>query len=46
MDTQKHRSNLVLLLILVVLYLLTLAAFNYANWAADPEFIRVNPQQS
>lgn len=40
MDTQKHRSNLVLLIILVVLYLLTLAAFNYANWAADPEFMQ------
>jgi hypothetical protein len=40
MDTQKPRSNRVLLIILVVLYLLTLAAFNYANWAADPEFMQ------
>lgn len=37
MDTQKPRSNRVLLIVLVVLYVLTLAAFNYANWAADPE---------
>ncbi|HSN75409.1 MAG TPA: hypothetical protein VL334_10045 [Anaerolineae bacterium] len=39
MDTQKSRSNRVLLIILVILYLLTLAAFNYTNWAADPEFM-------
>lgn len=39
MDT-KPQSNRVLLIILVVLYLLTLAAFNYANWAADPEFMQ------
>lgn len=39
MDTKKLRSNRVLLISLVALYLLTLAAFNYANWAADPEFM-------
>jgi hypothetical protein len=37
MDTQKSRSNRVLLIVLVALYVLTLAGFNYANWAADPE---------
>jgi hypothetical protein len=40
MDTQRSRSNRVLLIVLVVLYVLTLAAFNYANWAADPEFMQ------
>jgi hypothetical protein len=40
MDTQKPHSNRVLLIVLVVLYVLTLAAFNYANWAADPEFMQ------
>jgi hypothetical protein len=39
MDTQKLQSNRVLLIVLIVLYVLTLAAFNYANWAADPEFM-------
>ncbi len=39
MNTQKSPFNRVLLAVLVVLYLLTLAAFNYANWAADPEFM-------
>lgn len=37
MDTQRSQSNRVLLIVLVVLYVLTLAAFNYANWAADPD---------
>jgi hypothetical protein len=40
MDTEKSRSNRVLLIVLVVLYLLTLAVFNYVNWAADPEFMQ------
>jgi hypothetical protein len=40
MDTEKSRSNRVLLIVLVALYVLTLAAFNYANWAADPEFMQ------
>lgn len=39
MDTQRSRSNRVLLILLIVLYVLSLAAFNYANWAADPEFM-------
>ncbi len=40
MDARKPQFNRVLLIILVVLYLLTLAAFNYANWAVDPEFMQ------
>lgn len=39
MDTQKSQFNRILLIILVVLYVLTLAALDYANWAADPEFM-------
>jgi hypothetical protein len=33
METQKSRFNRILLIILVVLYVLTIAAFSYANWA-------------
>ena len=40
MDTQKHRDDRVLLIVQVALYVFTLAAFNYANWAADPEFMQ------
>ena len=40
MDTQKPQSNRVLLIVLVVLYVLTLAAFSYTNWAADPELMQ------
>ena len=40
MDTQKSRFNRNLLIILIVLYTLTIAAFSYANWAADPEFMQ------
>jgi uncharacterized membrane protein YidH (DUF202 family) len=39
MDTQRPQSNRVLLIVLVVLYVLTLAAFNYANWAAAPDLM-------
>jgi uncharacterized membrane protein YidH (DUF202 family) len=39
MDTQSSRFNRALLISLAALYLLTLAAFNYANWAADPDFM-------
>lgn len=39
-DTQKSQFNRILLIVLIVLYVLTLAAFNYANWAADPEFMQ------
>ena len=40
MDAHKSNFNRNLLIVLVVLYLLTLAAFSYANWAADPEFVQ------
>jgi len=40
MDTQKSQFNRILLIILAVLYVLTIAAFSYANWAADPEFMQ------
>jgi uncharacterized membrane protein YidH (DUF202 family) len=40
MDAQKSQFNRNLLIILVVLFLLTIAAFSYANWAADPEFMQ------
>jgi hypothetical protein len=38
MDTQKPQSNRVLLIVLIVLYVLSLAAFNYLNWTAGPEY--------
>jgi len=40
MDTQKSQFNRILLIILAVLYVLTIAAFSYANWAADPAFTK------
>ena len=40
MNTQKSHFNRILLIILVVLYVLTIAAFSYANWAADPGFMQ------
>jgi len=46
MEPQKSQFNRTLrcslpaLIILVVLYLLTIAAFSYSNWAADPEFMQ------
>ena len=40
MDTQKSQFNRILLIILAVLYVLTIAAFSYANWAADPAFMQ------
>lgn len=40
MENQRPRFNRVLLIALCVLYVLTLAAFNYLNWAADPEFMQ------
>lgn len=40
MEPEKSRFNRNLLVILVVLYILTLAAFSYANWAADPSFMK------
>ena len=38
MDTTKTQFNRILLIILAVLYVLSVTAFVYANWAADPEF--------
>jgi hypothetical protein len=40
MDTQKSQFNRILLIILAVLYLLTLAIFNYAEWAANPQSVQ------
>jgi uncharacterized membrane protein YidH (DUF202 family) len=40
MDTQKSQFNRILLIILAACYVLTIAAFSYANWAADPEFMQ------
>ena len=40
MNTQKSQFNRNLLIILIVLFVLTIAAFSYANWAADPEFMQ------
>jgi hypothetical protein len=40
MDTQKSQFNRLLLIILVTLYVLTITAFSYANWAADPQIIQ------
>ena len=39
MKTQKSRFNRILMIILVLLYGLTLAAFSYADWAAAPESV-------
>ena len=39
MELQKSRFNRILLIILVILFVLTLAGFSYANWAADPDFM-------
>lgn len=37
METRKPHSNRTLLIVLVALYLLSLGAFLYANWRADPQ---------
>ena len=37
METQKSRFNRILLIILVALYLITIATFIYVEWAANPE---------
>jgi hypothetical protein len=36
MDTRKSQFNRILLTVLAVLYVLTIAAFSYANWVSDP----------
>jgi hypothetical protein len=38
MGTQISLFKRTLFIILAVLYMLTIAAFSYANWAADPQF--------
>ena len=38
MEPQKSQFSRTLLIILIVLYVLTVAAFSYANWAAEPDF--------
>jgi hypothetical protein len=38
MQAQKSHFNRNLLIILAALYAISIAAFSYANWAADPEF--------
>lgn len=40
MDAQKSQFNRFLLITLVILYVLSIAAFTYTNWAADPEFMQ------
>jgi hypothetical protein len=37
MNTQGSRFNQILLIVLVLLYLLSLGMFSYANWRVDPE---------
>jgi hypothetical protein len=37
MAARISRFNLTLLILLVVLYVISLGAFSYANWRADPE---------
>lgn len=39
MQAQKSQFNRNLLIVLVALYVLAIAAFSYANWVADPEFM-------
>ena len=38
MESQKSHFNRNLLIVLVILYLLTITAFIYANWASEPDF--------
>lgn len=40
MQPQPSRFSRILSIVLVILYLLSLAALNYANWAADPDFMQ------
>lgn len=40
MQPQLSRFTRILSIVLVVLFLLTLAGMNYANWAADPDFMQ------
>jgi hypothetical protein len=40
MDAQNSRFNRNLLIVLIALYVATIAAFSYANWTADPAFMQ------
>lgn len=40
MQPQPSRFSRILSIVLVILYVLSLAALNYANWAADPDFMQ------
>jgi hypothetical protein len=40
MGTQKSHFNRILLIVLIGLYVLTVAAFSYTNWAADREYMQ------
>lgn len=39
MTVQASRFNQILLVVMIVLYLISLGAFTYANWIVDPEHI-------
>lgn len=39
MAAQISRFNRILLILMVVLYVISLGAFSYANWSADPEHV-------
>ena len=39
MDAQISRFNRLLLILMVVLYLISLGAFSYANWRVEPEHL-------
>lgn len=40
MQPQPSRFSRILSIVLVILYVLSLAVLNYANWAADPDFMQ------
>jgi hypothetical protein len=39
MEPQKSQFNRTLLIVLIVLFVLSIAAFSYANWSAEPDFM-------
>jgi len=39
MDVQNSRSNRLLMILMVVLYVISLGAFSYANWMVEPEHV-------
>lgn len=40
MEPQKSQFNRSLLIVLIVLFVLSITAFSYANWSAEPDFIQ------